>query len=643
MKKTLTVLFLTFALVGLLTIVGCGGGGDGGNPVGAGVGTPSTTTFGTGYKAVSIQNTVLLPVGSTLKNTELTLLSSISSASVNETGVASVSGVIIDSTQASVLSLVTNTSGNPVLLKQVLGDGSNAAVPMSASTTAEALVLYDPVFLRMSAANQALARQKLAAHAQMAVLVKEIENAVKADPADPLNGTTHAGIFTLAVSISSDILAQIPQTNIKGFGRISSAMDSGSFVGVSDDEQQKLPSLFLINNTFAHYDIAVTKNTKAYPNSQGGTAWRAQGKSLVSLQWDWPPVSLNQAVKVEVSPGDADLTFAFTKLSGLTVFDGLMRLTATMLGVAGDNVDELEKGYKVLLAGGGKMLDLINTIVSKKPNTKAEALDMLKDLMWGSVQLGYTVIVEYGKDYFAAKIKAMFNDSWVKAVAKLTASKALIWAQGSYGLAEMAAMVMSVSQAPNTYSESGKQLNGLYPASSTTSTSGTGSSTTVVSGTGLQVISDYAVDINSDWGGIKLETVLANEEDHFLSFFSVDTTGTSLNSGGNPTLGNWSYYRLSGYNYRPIKYKDSSSSLDSVHNAETWSETTYGHDARESKGSNLAVGDVYYFYLNKMYGVLKITEITTGAVKFDWKYNKDLSLSLGYRDPGNKAKERVQK
>jgi len=412
-----------------------------------------STSSGTNTPVIG---SVTLPTGSTFKPSDLVVLTNTNYSGISTNGTYLSSAAPIG-TSGSTLAMVTTAAGNPVLLKQVLADGSNSSAPVDARSTAEALVLYDPVFLRLPAADQKTARNNLASHTKLSELVGAIESAIKTDPNDPLNVTNHRTIYELAVLISKDLIDKLPQP------KTVEKMDSSNYVGVNDDESQNQPTIFLINNSYAYFDVTIKKSGTVVNTPQYNTFWRIDRKHLLKVAFEWPPVKLNEAVALETSLGDGDFTFDFAKQSGLSIFDGLMSLASTIIGVKGDSAENLDAGYKVLISSGQKLTNVINKLITQKPNTKEEAKAIFYDVMISNT--GLTDLLDYAKSYFAAKIVAEIQNSWFKAVVRFTASKFVVWGTGAYGGADVAAIMLSVAQAPDTYSENGTQRSGKYPAS----------------------------------------------------------------------------------------------------------------------------------------------------------------------------------
>lgn len=204
MERHVINLMAVVSVAVALALSGCGGGG-GSNTVSNSA--PSLA------QPVTVNGTVTLPSGSAAKASDLIVQTNTNSSTISTNGTFSTSGVSADTT-GSTLAIVTTKSGNPVFLKQVLADGSNGPSPVDAKSTAEALVLYDPVFLRLSASDQKTARNNLALHLRFTELVTLIENSVKTDSVDPLSATTHKDIYVLAVLISKDLLAKFPQSDM---------------------------------------------------------------------------------------------------------------------------------------------------------------------------------------------------------------------------------------------------------------------------------------------------------------------------------------------------------------------------------------------------------------------------------------------
>ena len=451
-----------FGLLATLVAGGCDGGAA----------TPAKATGAA--QTVSVAGTVVLPAGSATKAADLVLQTNTHTAAISTSGHFATQGAAADSS-ASTLAILTTQSGNAVFLKQVLADGSNSASAMDAKSTAAALVLYDPVFLRRSAADQALARDNLLLHAQFGELVTLVENAVVSDPVAPLDAATHHDIYVLAVTITKDLLAKFPTTKLsKLTSNPAGSAEANPFVRIEDDTERSAPTVFLVNNTYAYYDVTINKlgtpptavNPPVYSSAPGSIPWRVNRKSLISVAFDWPPISLNEAVRTEASLGDGDFSFSFSKQSGLSVFDGVMTLASTIIGVKGDSIETLDVGYKLIIQTGESIKTLIDKLVLQKPNTWDEANGLIYDTIVTDNGLG--IILDYAKTYFAAKIKAALNDSWFTAIVKLVVSKAVVLGPGAYGTAEIAAIVISVAQAPDTYTETGTQTKGKYPATTIT-------------------------------------------------------------------------------------------------------------------------------------------------------------------------------
>ncbi len=408
----------------------------------------STGSVTAGLVQVGGRATVKLPAGSQLDLQSLTAQNNITRGIVQPDGVAFLAACV--ATGAPVLTVVANSSENAVLLKLWLMGNPDQNDLIDASSTAEALVLYDPQFLLLSPADLSRARTALAARSDFPALVRSVETAIVAAPSDPFTDA----IFGEAGEIAKGLFSSLNASPAFSIRHSIGDADQDKFVYVQDDPGRSTPDVMLVNRSFCHYDVGVTKNGMLFKTPIGEGKFRSSRCTPTSAL-TWPPET-KETVTVE-GIGEGDLAFRFSKLSALSLFDGLMGLAGAVIGAKIESMDELEDAFKGLSEKGMALGAIISEMMVARPNSISEAMGIIKTFLWEGGKLGFNALIDYAAVVFQKKLEAEMSKGWLKFVTKAVLKKALVWASLSYAVAESGAILYSVAMSPASYEESGQQ------------------------------------------------------------------------------------------------------------------------------------------------------------------------------------------
>lgn len=604
----------------IISIYGCGGGGDSSSPVG-----PQTTPTSS-VVTVTFQSTLQIPVGSPLQQSQLTASSNIATGSLQGLDGSYSIPTKIDTSKLGIsLTIIENANLNPIFLKIVRKDSYRYNYSTGATSTADALVLYDPCFLQMSPALFSKAEEKVLLHPSFSELIKEIEKALIAFPDNPLDSANQPGIYQLAGTIANDILKELASSPTKS---IRSSMDPVGYVGVEDDPTGNQPTVFLANYSFLHWKVLIKKDSIVFP-SRASTGmfpdhWFLERRTVLSSLYDWVDRWANKA---ECSIGPGSLTFDFTPLKELSVLDGLCGIFSSCVGLGNLKIEKVDSLLGAMVGFAGDGIGVIQQLASMDGTDEIDIAKNVAKFIGGAGKAGFTLLYE---TYFEA-VKEQLRKGWYHSIMKFFASKLYVGASAAGSLADLARVVYACKKASNSYYESGKQSeSGKYPADETTPTptpAPTTSSTEIKTGT-KTISVGYGANVAGDFQSVQLSINVIDYDQKLLGCFKVSSDGSNLDDSGEITLGNYSYYRSSVSGYRPVRFAGSAANLDSFIKADTQGDS-YSHDAREAKGNKTPViGDCFYFNLASMYGVFRITDVTSSKVSIEYKYNSAGSTNL---------------
>lgn len=341
---------------------------------------------------------VALPSGSGLKTADLRLASMFEEAIPLSNDGATLHPIQVDASRPANIAFCENADRKPVLLKVVRSDGAGSESPMSASSTAEALVLYDPLFLGLDGTAFAKVQSAAKSHSRFPELVGMVENAIRANPSDPWPQAP-ASLFELAAIITTDAW-------LTGIGSATPSIRysvQSSIVGVQDDnagtsQEGTKPTVELFNHSYCYYDVTVMKNGLPFraPNRDTFLVSRKVWDP-VGVATDWAIEKLNPFSNTTFSngnliePGDGKLEFTFKKEAALSYADGLVSFIFGILSIPSEGrAGEIEDLVKVA--------DYLRTIIGSSgslfsSNNRQEVYKNLVDLvidvhapLWGYLE-----------------------------------------------------------------------------------------------------------------------------------------------------------------------------------------------------------------------------------------------------------------
>jgi len=389
--------------------------GDRRTPVVGAQALPGTTGSGmtetTGF--------IRLPAGTSLATSSLLVLSNIATATVTSGGAFILPFERPTAVGALSLGIVVNQATNPVLLKLFRRQMDDANTIIDASSTAEAMVLYDLPFLDLGAATFTNCLLSLRNHADFPRLVQSVTSLLLTNSDAPLDVTAQSQVWAQAASLAVAVYDQNLLSTV--LPSIRQATTPGGKLGVEDDPQQDQPSIYLFNKYYSSYHVGITRNGAVVRTIHGNASWTLDRMTPTTVEYrgwySWKPYAYRQAVEAEL--GDGQLTFTFVKRLEYTLFLSMLELGAKIIGFKLDAIDDLEDQYTFMLSSGGQFFNLIKDLATKRPNNREEVRDLLMKIITTSRD----VILEYVTT-FVWKPKES-NKKWVKLAAQFLADKAV--------------------------------------------------------------------------------------------------------------------------------------------------------------------------------------------------------------------------
>ena len=363
------------------------------------------------------------------------------------------------------LALLTNAAGNPVLLRATRGAATLAPGAVSITSTARALILFDPAVLALPPDQQDRAATLAAADPGLPALEAAVRAALLADPADPLNADLHPDPYRLSGQIVAGLLAQLDATGRAPAvgGRalapalVAAAPLPGSdYVYVTDDPDHNTPEVLLNNASFAYYKVTVQRD---------GVEW---GRFVLnrnkpySALFHWPPAYV---VSQSIAPGDGELAFTFEKYSRMTIYDMIWTVMMQATGIPAANAATLEADLGLLLTAqteAGRVARDLVTLLERSQGKTAQQIgtDVCKFLGAHGVILALAVATIQGRHLAKAA-----GQQYVSLIGRYIGQKAAWAAIIGYVAADLAWMGWSVANAPALVTvPAARQQAGIYPA-----------------------------------------------------------------------------------------------------------------------------------------------------------------------------------
>lgn len=186
-REFITASGLLAANIGGMTLAGCSSGGDGGGPTGTTNPPPTTTpTPAIPEGFATVNGTISLPAGSTLKATDLSVDVGTQVIAVSATGTFT-AGV---PTSGPSLALLTDTTGNGVLMSMFV---AGTTPTISARTTAVSLFYYATGAYALPPSSMAQVLTLINNDPAIAALERVVATAVAADPHAIINNAAPLG------------------------------------------------------------------------------------------------------------------------------------------------------------------------------------------------------------------------------------------------------------------------------------------------------------------------------------------------------------------------------------------------------------------------------------------------------------------
>jgi len=366
-----------------------------------------------------------------------------------------------------------NSSGNPVLLS-VNYRGENST-ELSISSTAKAMVLYDPFLMRLEDSDYALAKQYVESSSEMAELETLIQNAIANDPVDPLFNSQSDVIYEKAVKIAKKIRDQISASKKILVKREDSGENEDYENLLISDDDKKNGDVTLVNKTACIYNAKI--KTGDTLNSQFGSTYFLNRVPLFDYQiisFDTNGITFDPKIIDEQSsriPGVGDQYFGveFEKQKTTTYYVLAVQVILDVIGIGVDNISgEDAKVVADLFAKHfSAVVNIINKNIVEKPNNIEEASKQAYDMIKEAANLGFDPVISFVKELAQEaafkNLEKRLSEKYTAVVLKMIYKKAVLWATLGYNAADTAYVIWDIHYAPDTYEKLAIQNQGVCP------------------------------------------------------------------------------------------------------------------------------------------------------------------------------------
>lgn len=434
--------------------------------------SPTTTPTPEPDEQLTITGQVRLPPDGGLAMNTLAVLTNLGLAPLDPSG--NFTADLARNPAYPSLIILVNATGNPLLMATRRGAAVAEPWELSADSTAEALVLFDPSVWSLDRAQQDQLAAALREHSFYQYLIETVAAGLQSDPESPLNSELHRDPYDIAALITGELLKSLASTQRSSRPGAFKALftpvyrplpKSNDFVWVEDDINHNLPEVTLVNNTFCFYKATV------FMAPEGGqpAAWQNTAadplildkSKLYSFRF-MPTSESNMGTERTVSPGDGNLRFVFVKDTQRTLYDLGWSLIGGIVGGMGAGVAQQDKAVYGMLKEGMEALygDLMLVISSGKGKSSGE---MAGEVTGWFAKNSLKVALAYAEG-MSAEWKKKASSEFVKQASEILGSKVFAGVTAGYAGAEFGATAYSLANSPDELSEQGVQRDGRYPA-----------------------------------------------------------------------------------------------------------------------------------------------------------------------------------
>lgn len=289
-------------------------------------------SFDTGFPLPTATGSiaVVVPQGTGLATASLKVLNAFGESLVSETGSATVRRSADPASTPFSVDVCANSSENAVLLRIHHPESGGGHQAISLESTAEAFILIDPLLPTLTSAQIAQVRTLLPQHAKYPQLLTALGDAIREDPADPLNPEKHEVPHDLAAEISAEIINQV-----RPLGSIRNSSTPACPITLNS----KSRDIIVIENSANCFYNAKMENLSLRTTNnvlvrRAGYGEDTCGFILSPLTTVWGWIAGSALGDKEFENRSGYQRFTFTKDVGISVADGLLGVAVAALGIA---------------------------------------------------------------------------------------------------------------------------------------------------------------------------------------------------------------------------------------------------------------------------------------------------------------------
>ncbi len=205
-----------------------------------------------------------------------------------------------ESTSKLAASLSTSKGRIYSLDKYTLKDST--PVPVSVESTALALCLLNPMLWGVAGAERAEFASYLKTRIDFSLLLQAIQEALSADPDDPLNDEKHPEILDLAADISVSALLEWSGGSMKNVLGLDPESKDEVSMEILDDSGGNSPAVIFRNHEGVHYGVGLKPCGGAEYDPPAFLIDRVD--TVLSFHLQWPPVTFWDPTDTRISVED---------------------------------------------------------------------------------------------------------------------------------------------------------------------------------------------------------------------------------------------------------------------------------------------------------------------------------------------------
>jgi len=412
-----------------------------------------------------ISGVVQLPSGTSLKLDELTVWTNNASSPVAADGTFRASISRLATSSASTIVLIVNRSEKPVFLKLYRRDLERTVEPVNASSTAEALVLYEQEFLYYKAEVYASMQARLGQLAEFKTLSGEVENLIRSDAVSPLDLDLHPNLLTLAAAAGQAITPgpDVLKNRLAPSVRVPGTYDD--WVGIEDDSEHVLPIVNIFNRSFLFYDVKAKKTVNGVETTisseNGKPFFRAPRLSPFGFTIDWNLLDVSRKELMPITAGDAYLTFDLESQPRLSMMHALLNAFSVYLG-AKTSAAEADTALQLAIAGSSSIITLIGELAASNCTDLATTRAAVKKAF--STESNRAVVKSFIQQWGTKKFLSSSNAKWVEWALSFCCQKVLAAKDFAGNIYDMTCVLYDWKFGPASFTVTGWQRNGLFPS-----------------------------------------------------------------------------------------------------------------------------------------------------------------------------------